>query len=297
MRDNFRVRFVSVGGFLRAEHEMGFFRRTRAAIVAPAAAQAAALQESSAKIGSSSFRRIGSSFRIGSFRIGSSFREQLGSKSDRMRRSGCAKMMVAAATSGEDESEEEYYDSCSYTSKFIPNATGAEAAAAASDQENSTPTKKRDAADPPPIISHMLVLRKPSNSKPHCKAANDMGWEAIQELRERDGAVGLNHFKLIRRLGCGDIGSVYLCELRGTSCYFAMKVMDKGALAIRKKLSRAQTEKEILASLDHPFLPTLYAHFETSQFSCLVMEYCSGGDLHSLRQQQPGKCFNDMATK
>ncbi len=149
---------MSVGGSLRAEHEMGFFRRTRAAIVAPAAAQAAALQESSAKIGSSSFRRIGSSFRIGSFRIGSSFREQLGSKSDRMR-SGCAKMMVAAATSGEDESEEEYYDSCSYTSKFIPNATGAEAAAAVSDQENSTPTKKRDAADPPPIISHMLVLR------------------------------------------------------------------------------------------------------------------------------------------
>jgi hypothetical protein len=147
---------------------MGFFRRTRTAIVAPAAAQAAALQESSAKIGSSSFRRIGSSFRIGSFRIGSSFREQLGSKSDRMRRSGCAKMMtVAAATSGEDESEEEYYDSCSYTSNFIPNATGAEAAAAASDRENSTPTKNRDATDPPPVISHMLVLRLNTHTHTH----------------------------------------------------------------------------------------------------------------------------------
>jgi hypothetical protein len=71
--------------------------------------------------------------------------------------------------------------------------------------------------------------RKPSsNSKPH--KANDMGWEAIQELRDRDGAVGLSHFKLVKRLGCGDIGSVYLCELRGTDCYFAMKV--------RQKLSR-----------------------------------------------------------
>lgn len=75
------------------------------------------------------------------------------------------------------------------------------------------------------------------------------------------------------------------------------QVMDKGALATRKKLSRAQVEKEILASLDHPFLPTLYAHFDTSQFSCLVMEYCSGGDLHSLRQKQPGKAFPDMAAK
>jgi protein-serine/threonine kinase len=88
-------------------------------------------------------------------------------------------------------------------------------------------------------------------------------------------------------------GLVWFCFVPG-GC---VQVMDKGALAIRKKLSRAQTEKEILASLDHPFLPTLYAHFETSQFSCLVMEYCSGGDLHSLRQQQPGKCFNDTATK
>jgi len=51
-----------------------------------------------------------------------------------------------------------------------------------------------------------------------------MGWEAIQTLRARDGTVGLSHFKLLRRLGCGDIGSVYLCELRGTDCYFAMKV-------------------------------------------------------------------------
>ncbi|XP_024396942.1 serine/threonine-protein kinase D6PKL2 isoform X2 [Physcomitrium patens] len=141
-----------------------------------------------------------------------------------------------------------------------------------------------------------LCCRKPnSNSKPH--KSNDINWEAIQALRARDGSLGLSHFKLLRRLGCGDIGSVYLCELRGMDCYFAMKVMDKSALATRKKLSRAQTEKEILASLDHPFLPTLYAHFDTAQFSCLVMEYCSGGDLHSLRQKQAGKCFSDMAAK
>ena len=83
----------------------------------------------------------------------------------------------------------------------------------------------------------------------------------------------------------------------GKITFMDVQVMDKGALATRKKLSRAQTEKEILASLDHPFLPTLYSHFDTAQFSCLVMEYCSGGDLHSLRQKQPGKFFSDMAAK
>ncbi|XWS19263.1 hypothetical protein CRYUN_Cryun31cG0000900 [Craigia yunnanensis] len=134
-----------------------------------------------------------------------------------------------------------------------------------------------------------------SISKPH--KANDLRWEAIQAVRARDGVLGLNHFRLLKRLGCGDIGSVYLSELSGTKCYFAMKVMDKASLASRKKLLRAQTEREILQSLDHPFLPTLYTHFETEKFSCLVMEFCPGGDLHTLRQRQPGKHFPEQAVK
>ncbi|KAK9108206.1 hypothetical protein Syun_024217 [Stephania yunnanensis] len=76
-----------------------------------------------------------------------------------------------------------------------------------------------------------------------------------------------------------------------------MKVMDKVALSSRKKLPRAQTEREILQSLDHPFLPTLYSHFETDSFSCLVMEFCPGGDLHALRQRQPGKHFPEHAAR
>ncbi|KAJ0986914.1 hypothetical protein J5N97_005270 [Dioscorea zingiberensis] len=134
-----------------------------------------------------------------------------------------------------------------------------------------------------------------SVNKPH--KANDSRWEAIQVIRTRDGVLGLNHFRLLKRLGCGDIGSVYLSELGGTKSYFAMKVMDKASLASRKKLLRAQTEREILQCLDHPFLPTLYTHFETDKFSCLVMEFCPGGDLHTLRQRQPGKYFSEQAVK
>ncbi|KAK4751359.1 hypothetical protein SAY87_004841 [Trapa incisa] len=131
--------------------------------------------------------------------------------------------------------------------------------------------------------------------KPH--KGNDTRWEAIQLARSRYGALGLDHFRLLKKLGCGDIGSVYLSELKGTRSYFAMKVMDKAALAGRKKLLRIQTEREILQSLDHPFLPSLYAHFETEKHSCLVMEFCPGGDLHNLRQRQPGKYFPEHAAR
>ncbi|GER46484.1 kinase family protein [Striga asiatica] len=134
-----------------------------------------------------------------------------------------------------------------------------------------------------------------SANKPH--KGNDPRWNAILAVRARDGILGMSHFKLLRRLGCGDIGSVYLSELSATRCFFAMKVMDKASLASRNKLNRAQTEREILQLLDHPFLPTLYTHFETDRFTCLVMEYCPGGDLHTLRQRQPGKHFSEYATR
>lgn len=132
-------------------------------------------------------------------------------------------------------------------------------------------------------------------SKPH--RGNDIRWDAIQCVKRKDGGLGLGHFRLLKKLGCGDIGSVYLAELRGMGCLFAMKVMDKGMLAGRKKLVRAQTERDILGLLDHPFLPTLYSHFETEKFSCLLMEFCSGGDLHTLRQRQPGKHFTEQAAR
>ncbi|GMH21637.1 hypothetical protein Nepgr_023479 [Nepenthes gracilis] len=134
-----------------------------------------------------------------------------------------------------------------------------------------------------------------SANKPH--KGNDPRWKAILAIRARDGILGMSHFRLLKQLGCGDIGSVYLSDLSGTHCYFAMKVMDKESLAERKKLNRAHTEREILQLLDHPFLPTLYTHFETDRFSCLVMEYCPGGDLHTLRQMQPGKHFSEYAAR
>ena len=101
----------------------------------------------------------------------------------------------------------------------------------------------------------------------------------------------------MKKLGCEDIGTVYLAELIGTNCLFAIKVMDNEFLARRKKSPRAQAERDILKMLDHPFLPTLYAQFTSDNLSCLVMEYCPGGDVHVLRQKQLGRCFPEPAAR
>ncbi|XP_059646726.1 serine/threonine-protein kinase D6PKL2-like [Cornus florida] len=132
-------------------------------------------------------------------------------------------------------------------------------------------------------------------NKPHM--SKDLRWEAIRHVRKQHGDLSLRHFNLLKKLGCGDIGTVYLAELIGTNCLFAIKVMDNEYLARRKKMPRAQTEREILRMLDHPFLPTLYTQFMSDNLSCLVMEYCPGGDLHVLRQKQPDRYFPEQAAR
>lgn len=137
--------------------------------------------------------------------------------------------------------------------------------------------------------------------KPHRASGSD--WAAIRSasVRRKDG-LALRDFKLLRRIGGGDIGRVYLCRLRagagepGASLY-AMKVVDKDALKLKQKLERAETEKAILRMLDHPFLPTLFAEFDASHYSCVVMEFCSGGDLHTLRHRQPHKRFSPSSAR
>ncbi|XP_077226406.1 protein kinase PINOID 2-like [Tasmannia lanceolata] len=144
------------------------------------------------------------------------------------------------------------------------------------------------------------LLGSCGSNKPH--KANQAPWEAMRRLRFDNGRVGLDQFQLLRRLGSGDLGNVYLCRLRNPivglpKCLYAMKVVDREALAFRNKLQRAEMEKEILGMLDHPFLPTLYAQFDASRYSCLVMEFCPGGDLHAVRQRQQRKRFNVSSAK
>ncbi|KAI9122118.1 hypothetical protein K1719_006807 [Acacia pycnantha] len=132
-------------------------------------------------------------------------------------------------------------------------------------------------------------------NRPHM--SKDVRWAAVRQAHMHHGVLGLRQFNLLKKLGCGDIGTVYLAELIGTNCLFAIKVMDNEFLARRKKISRAQTERDILRILDHPFLPTLYTQFTSDNLSCLVMEYCPGGDLHVLRQKQLGRSFTEPAAR
>ncbi|KAK9269447.1 hypothetical protein L1049_001221 [Liquidambar formosana] len=132
--------------------------------------------------------------------------------------------------------------------------------------------------------NHPLIHRRPHRkSDPH--------WSAIKAATtlSSDGTLHLRHLKLLRHLGTGNLGRVFLCRLRDyDGANFAIKVVDRDAITTKKKLSQVEMEAQILSALDHPFLPTLYAHLEVSHYTCLLIDYCPGGDLHSLLRKQPG---------
>ncbi|GLJ16972.1 hypothetical protein SUGI_0293510 [Cryptomeria japonica] len=103
--------------------------------------------------------------------------------------------------------------------------------------------------------------------------------------------------RLVRRLGHGNMSTVFLAVHRHTNKAFALKVMNKELLQQRNACKMAATEKEILSCLDHPFLPSLLTHFESENHTFLAMEYCSGGDINVLRHRQPTKTFSESTIR
>nr|AML79158.1 putative LOV domain-containing protein [Ricciocarpos natans] len=122
-------------------------------------------------------------------------------------------------------------------------------------------------------------------------------WEAMRKVLSSGDRLGLNHFRPIKPLGCGDTGSVHLVELKGTNQFYAMKAMDKNVMVNRNKVHRARAEREILEKMDHPFLPTLYGSFQTRTHVCLITDFCPGGELFLLLERQPQKKFREESAR
>nr|AML78534.1 putative LOV domain-containing protein [Pittosporum resiniferum] len=136
---------------------------------------------------------------------------------------------------------------------------------------------------------------KTVHPKPHRK--DSPSWRAIQKILNNGEQLGLKHFRPVKPLGSGDTGSVHLVELGDTGELFAMKAMDKGVMLNRNKVHRACAEREILDMLDHPFLPALYASFQTKTHICLITDYCPGGELFLLLDRQPTKVLKEDAVR
>nr|GAT53988.1 AGC/RSK protein kinase [Mycena chlorophos] len=116
-------------------------------------------------------------------------------------------------------------------------------------------------------------------------------------IKVRQVEVGPSSFVKLKMLGKGDVGKVYLVREKKTDKLFAMKVLSKKEMIERKKIKRALTEQEILATANHPFIVTLYHSFQSEGYLFFCMEYCMGGEFFRALQTRPGKCLPEDASR
>ncbi|KAF9469058.1 kinase-like domain-containing protein [Collybia nuda] len=149
----------------------------------------------------------------------------------------------------------------------------------------------------------------PSSASPSAKARVSSGLAegpgkvafrrtySSNSIKVRQVEVGPSSFLKVKMLGKGDVGRVYLVREKKTDKLFAMKVLSKKEMIERKKIKRALTEQEILATANHPFIVTLYHSFQSEGYLYFCMEYCMGGEFFRALQTRPGKCLPEDGSR
>jgi protein kinase A len=83
-------------------------------------------------------------------------------------------------------------------------------------------------------------------------------------------------------LGLGSLGKVWMVTHKKTNETFALKQLSKHGLITNSQVEAVIREKNILASIDHPFVAKLVANFQDNTSVYLLMKFVQGGELLSM---------------
>ena len=101
--------------------------------------------------------------------------------------------------------------------------------------------------------------------------------------KAKDKYVGshLSDFEIIKQLGKGSYGTVYVVKSRIDSNTYVMKKMELNHLK-ESQQRECYREVSILRKVSHPNIIKYYASFLENESLCIIMEYAELGDLYSL---------------
>ena len=106
--------------------------------------------------------------------------------------------------------------------------------------------------------------------------------QSIYQKNKSEKKVMIEEFKVLKVLGKGSFGKVYLVEMISTSKLYAMKELRKDVLIDTDQIENTKIEKEIMKNANHPFLLNLEYVFQTPGKIFFVMKFMKGGELYSL---------------
>ncbi|CAO3673367.1 unnamed protein product [Umbelopsis vinacea] len=129
---------------------------------------------------------------------------------------------------------------------------------------------------PPSPIQHTLSFIMSKNNSNKMKNPNGItGTICLAHM------LG-NHLSTSVILSCtGTFGRVYLARLKNSQKYYAMKVLKKQEVVRLKQVEHINSEKQILAFVNFPFIVNLYCTFQDDRNLYMMLEYVVGGELFS----------------
>ncbi|CAD8176434.1 unnamed protein product [Paramecium pentaurelia] len=139
-------------------------------------------------------------------------------------------------------------------------------------------------SNPEPV--HRYSQSPPRNSeieqpKPISQSQQQLQSSIMESQNEllKDSKVNFESFEIIKELGSGAFGKVFLVKHKEDGGIFAMKALKKKTLILKKQIKYAITEANVLKMCKHPFILGLHFAFQTPNYLYLVLDYCQGGDL------------------
>ncbi|UJR21956.1 hypothetical protein I4U23_025024 [Adineta vaga] len=109
-----------------------------------------------------------------------------------------------------------------------------------------------------------------------------------------DVNITLDSFKLLRQLGEGGYGSVFLAYHQHTNEYVALKAIEKSTLVETNEQHIILSERQYAFALHHPNIVQFLTSFKDNEYVYLAFEWLQGGDLYSLMCYQK---FTELQAK
>ena len=91
--------------------------------------------------------------------------------------------------------------------------------------------------------------------------------------------VSRDDFDEIKVLGRGSFGKVLLVRYKKNNQLYAMKILKKAVIMMKKEEDHTKTERKILEKISHPFIVSLFFAFQDENKLYLITEFMQGGEL------------------
>ncbi|XP_028042100.1 cAMP-dependent protein kinase catalytic subunit 1-like [Bombyx mandarina] len=105
----------------------------------------------------------------------------------------------------------------------------------------------------------------------------------------------VDDFDIVKAIGNGAYGEVFLVRDKITFTYHAMKVVEKSVVVERNHAKHLILEKKILQCIQFPFVVTLDVAFKDNLYLYFILPYIAGGEMFTYIQKYG--IFSDSLTK